>query len=343
MSKKYAIWGDFHCGIHQNSLFWHKVALQWADWFASQLEERKVKDIIFMGDFFDHRDEVAVNTLHVGYQVLQKLKDFNIIMIPGNHDSFYRDHSEINSLNIVQGWPNIQLLTKTSQLMIGNKLATFIPWGGTIDKIPKADYVFGHLEINTFRMVGTKVCEKGFDTAKLFDLGPKVYSGHFHLRQRRQYQENFINYVGNTFEMNFSDDGDQKGFYIIDPDEGLEEFVPNIVSPKHFKLLASQVLNLDLASLADKIKGNIIKLVIDTKISAEVIDMLQRNIILQRPATCTVEFLLNINAIDVLQDLKAEMVGVNIQDAITKFIENLEINDKPQLTEECLAYYKDIK
>ena len=160
---KVAVFTDLHLGIHQNSLFWHNVALKWADWFASELEARKVKDIIFMGDFFDHRDEVAVNTLHVGYQILDKLRDFNIIMIPGNHDSFYRDHATVNSLNIVQGWSNIRLLNETSQLMLGSRLATFVPWGGDLTEVSKtrSDYIFGHLELNSFRMVGTKVCEKG--------------------------------------------------------------------------------------------------------------------------------------------------------------------------------------
>ena len=343
MNKKIALFTDLHLGIHQNSLFWHGVALKWTDWFVSELEKKNIKDIIFMGDFFDHRDEVAVNTLHVGYQVLSKLKEYNIIMIPGNHDSFYRDHAEINSLNIVQGWSNIQLLNKTSQLMLGTKLATFVPWGGDVNKVPKSDYVFGHLEINTFRLHGTKVCDKGIEPTSVLNLSPRVYSGHFHLRDKREYQNSYINYVGNPFEMNFGDINNQKGVYILDLNNDTEEFITNDISPKHCKIFASEVANTDVKKYKQSIANNIVKLIVDIKISADAIDKIQKNIILYKPALCTVEFLLNINDIDMLKDISADMSGVNIENSITQFVNNLEIKEKKELISECLGYYNNIK
>ena len=184
---------------------------------------------------------------------------------------------------------------------------------------------------------------KGLPVDSILDIAPHVYSGHFHIRQRREYGSKFINYVGNPFEMNFADANDPKGFYIIDVQNDTEEFIPNKLSPVHHKLYASKILNEDLSKKADEIKNNIIRLVVDAKITADVIDKLQHNINLHKPASCTVEFLLNINAVDMLKDISADMIGINIENSIAEFVNNLDITDKKQLIEECITYYKNIK
>jgi len=192
-------------------------------------------------------------------------------------------------------------------------------------------------------MNGTKVCEKGLDVTNLLKLSPRIYSGHFHLRDRRDYQSSFVCYVGNPFEMNFGDINSSKGIYVLDLKTDTSEFIQNNISPTHFKLFASEILNKDLKKYKPQITNNIVKIVVDTKISADVIDKLQQSIIIYKPAVCTVEYLLDINAIDMLQDISSSMSGVNIENSITDFVNNLEIPNKEELIEECLSYYKDIK
>ena len=52
LSNKVAIFSDLHMGVHCNSSMWHKIATDWAKWFAMQLKEHNIKDVIFCGDFF---------------------------------------------------------------------------------------------------------------------------------------------------------------------------------------------------------------------------------------------------------------------------------------------------
>ena len=47
---KIAIFSDLHLGEHNNSATWHKIAIDWCDWFINKLKERKIKDVVFMGD-----------------------------------------------------------------------------------------------------------------------------------------------------------------------------------------------------------------------------------------------------------------------------------------------------
>ncbi|MEF3349911.1 hypothetical protein P0P49_08970, partial [Campylobacter jejuni] len=61
---------DIHIGVHNNSPFWHKVHIDWATWLVSELKAKDIKDIVICGDYFDSRDEIAVNTLHEGVNIL---------------------------------------------------------------------------------------------------------------------------------------------------------------------------------------------------------------------------------------------------------------------------------
>ena len=284
--NKVAIFSDLHLGVHQNSSFWHEASLKWCDWFVNELKRRNTKTILFLGDFFHYRDEVAVNTLDVGYRLLSRLSEYNIIMIPGNHDSFYKEHAEVNSLKIFSEWPNLHIFNEPTTVQFSNKSAAFIPWGGDIAS--KTDYLFGHFEINSFKMNGSKVCDKGYDAFKLLDRAKHIFSGHFHIRDTKQYQNGKILYVGNPFEMDFGDSGDTKGIYFLDFSTDELEFVENTLSPKHIKISTSKLLEGDKLS-DDIVSGNIVRLVVDKKISVDNVEKVLAKISAFKPAFASVD------------------------------------------------------
>ena len=87
--SKVAIFSDFHLGIKQDSAIWHEIALTWCDWFVSEVKKNGVDTVVFLGDFFHTRNNISANTLHVASKILDKLKDFKVHMILGNHDLYY--------------------------------------------------------------------------------------------------------------------------------------------------------------------------------------------------------------------------------------------------------------
>ena len=103
MDNTYAIFSDLHLGVHQNSSIWHKIALDWSDWFIGELNKKGIKKILFLGDYFHSRSEVSVNTLHVASDITHKFKDFEMKMIVGNHCSFLKEKSDIHSLSVFRG------------------------------------------------------------------------------------------------------------------------------------------------------------------------------------------------------------------------------------------------
>jgi hypothetical protein len=86
----------------------------------------------------------------------------------------------------------------------------------------EADIVMGHLDLNNFAMNDAMVQTNGYDKSivKRFE---RVYSGHFHHKN----DDGQIFYLGNQYEITWSDYNNQKGFHVLDTETREVEFVPN--------------------------------------------------------------------------------------------------------------------
>ena len=76
----------------------------------------------------------------------------NFYFINGNHDLFYRDKREINSVEYIRNIPNVHIV---NEWIVKDDVA-IIPWivqdeWKKIEKL-KAKYVFGHFELPYFKM-----------------------------------------------------------------------------------------------------------------------------------------------------------------------------------------------
>jgi hypothetical protein len=89
-------------------------------------------------------------------------------------------------------------------------------------KTAKADIVMGHLDLNNFAMNDAMKQTNGYDKniVKRFE---KVYSGHFHHKS----DDGQIFYLGNQYEITWSDYNNQKYFHILDTETREVEAVPN--------------------------------------------------------------------------------------------------------------------
>ena len=207
---------DIHIGVHQNGGIWHRIVLEWARWLDKQLQKKKIQDIVICGDLFHYRDEIAVNTIHIVTEFFNIFKKYNIVIIVGNHDAYYKDRSDVNSLSILSGWENITVVSEIATTPAYGRKLTFCPWGVKTEDIPVSDIIFGHFEIENFKFNFAKVCSKGTRVKDLLAKCPNIITGHFHIKQKRQYDEGQVVYLGNPFEMDFGDVDDQKGYHILD-------------------------------------------------------------------------------------------------------------------------------
>ena len=345
MNNKVAIFSDIHLGVHQNSSFWIEVSLDWVDWFKQDIQSKGITDVIFCGDFFHYRDEVSLISLDAGNKILDKLKGFNVYMITGNHDCYYKETSEVNSLSIFKGRDNITVYDSVHTKLVGDKKLTFCPWGTKISDIANSDILFGHFELQNFKMNAFKVCDNGDSPEELTKKAPLVFSGHFHLRDEKKFDTSTIVYVGNPFEMDFGDAYQRKGYYTLDIQQGSYEFIENANTPKHVKVYLSKLIKLKDVDTNFKsfIPNNLIKLVIDKNISSEHLDALIAKMSTYKPNDLHVDYDVNYNKIKLSDDTAVDLSGVDIIKAIEDFVAMLDINNKKEVVDYTIGLYNKSK
>lgn len=323
---KVALFTDIHIGIHKNSPIWHNISLEFCDWFVEQLHKNKITDIIFCGDFYHTRHEIEQTTLDCGVKFLTKLKDFNLIMIPGNHCCYFKHNSDVHSLSPFKEWGNITIFDKPTFVEVFGKKLAFCPWGTALSDIPISDYVFGHFELVNFKMNSFKVCEHGDNSEDLLRNCNNVFSGHFHLRDCKQYENNkTITYLGSPFEMDFGERDQSKGVTILDLNSGKTQFIENDISPRHKKISLTQLVETPslLNSLKENIKSNFVSVVIDKSIPTDVLEKIQTKFTFWDPLEIRFEHTLT--HLGQIQQTEFESVGIDILSTIQEYVDTLDI------------------
>jgi len=336
VDNNYAIFSDLHLGVHQNSPVWHKIALDWSDWFVSELKKKGIDKILFLGDYFHSRSDISVNTLHVASDITHKFKDFEMKMIVGNHCSFLKDKADIHSLSVFRGYPNIEIVDKPKMFHFGDKDVFACPWGTEMNDIANCDTILGHFEIESFKMNTYKLCEHGFTPSGLCKKSPLVFSGHFHLRDEREYKNSKIIYVGNPFEMDFGDTESTKGYYLMNFDTMEYTFHENEISPKHKKIKLSEYEN-----APSVVENNIVRIIVDKNIESEELEKYSANIKSQNPIAISFDNTIAFNPVSEELDEEYDLSGIDMVKAISDFVGLLDIDNKEDVTKYTTELYKN--
>ena len=225
---KVAIITDTHYGARKGSKHLHDYfEMFYRDVFFPSLEEHQIDTVIHMGDIFDSRKAIDLQTLEWSKRVvLDPLKKYKVYLTIGNHDCYYKNTNNVNSPQLLlQDYPNIEVYTKAAEVIVDKLKILFLPWINSenfedtekLIKKTKAKIAMGHLELNGFQATRGHMMENGMDIG-VFDKFEKVFSGHFHTRST----DGKIFYLGNPYEMFWNDVNDPRGFHIFDT-ETLEQ------------------------------------------------------------------------------------------------------------------------
>ena len=222
---KVAILNDTHAGIRNSSdIFADNADRFYSDVFFPFLRKNNIKRIIHLGDVFDNRKFINFKSLHrfrKGF--LAKLREYGMHMdvIPGNHDTFYKNTNELNALKELLGHYMGEVTIHMDPTVLdfdGTKIG-LVPWICPDNeercmhfiKTVNCDMLGGHFEIAGFDMLRGVKNEHGLSPS-VFDRFDMVLSGHFHVRS----QQGNITYLGSQMEFFWSDAHDNKYFHIYD-------------------------------------------------------------------------------------------------------------------------------
>ena len=128
------------------------------------------------------------------------------------------------------------------------------------------------LEAMDNKQTETVVNNQGYEPQSIFDFvkdGGTIFSGHFHMNDMFERNGKRFIYVGSPRELTWADEGNKKGFYILNPANDKKTFVENTFSPKHSTILYTTIKNNspeEFKKLLQDNKNNFLKLLFDINI-----------------------------------------------------------------------------
>jgi hypothetical protein len=286
--RKIFLLGDLHLGIRNNSIEWSNIQSSFLlDFFLQKIDEEgfdpKTDILVQLGDWHHVRESTNVRIFNLSLKIMEALTSKfkrGVFIILGNHDVYYKDRVDVNSLiGLSKIFNNLHVFSKPQLLEIGKHGFLMLPWNESKDNLKSSlikyhtksknqqNNIFCHADIKGASLNKFIKISSGLDKEDLSKF-KKIYAGHIHIRQEA---DNFL-YVGTPYEMDRGDCGNTKGFYILDVSKNKieEKFIENTSSPKHIKVEMSDLLELELPKIQKLFNNNFIDISIDSTLSSKV-------------------------------------------------------------------------
>jgi len=230
---KIALITDQHLdGRKGNLAFWNYFQKFYDEIFFPTLEKEGITTVIDLGDTFDNRKSMDFNTFHrVRDNYFERLKDYKVHMILGNHCTYYKNTNRVNSPELLlEQYDNITIYSTPKHVKLGSKKFLMLPWINKENhddvmellETSEAEICCGHLELTGFEVTPGMKMDHGMDP-KLFHRFQRVWSGHYHHKSKK----GNVQYLGNPYQMYWNDYKDVRGFHIYDTESDKLKHIAN--------------------------------------------------------------------------------------------------------------------
>ena len=333
---KVAIITDQHFGARNDSLhfinFFEKF---YTDTFFPKLQEEGITTLLILGDTFDRRKYVNFYSLKKTKEMFfDKLQEMGIKvhMLAGNHDTYFKNTNDVNSVDLLlREYSNVHVIDSPETITVDDTSICMMPWicpenyedsmkmiGDT-----NAQICMGHFEIQGFSMYNGMESHEGLsrDIFNKFDL---VFSGHYHHKS----SDGSIHYLGNPYELTWSDYNDPRGFHLFDLSTRELEFVRNPNSIFHkityddtLPNAISDISNMDLSAYKDTFN----KVIVVNKTNPYLFDLFMSNLYKQNPIDVSIVE----DNLDLTEGLDSDIIS-DAEDTLTilnKYVDNLQVQD----------------
>ena len=239
---KVALINDTHFGARNDSqAFMNYFRKFYEEVFFPTLQERGIDTIIHMGDVVDRRKFINWKTVYQMREIFFDVchgRHINLHLIVGNHDTYFRNTNIVNSLDGLRLEENHQfhIYQEPTEIELDGTKFFMQPWICDENREhslkameeTNAQVLFGHLEVKGFEMHVGQYSQSGVD-ASMFKKFDMAFSGHFHHKS----DNGNIYYLGNQYQITWSDYKDAKGFHIFDTETREVEVVLNPLEMFH--------------------------------------------------------------------------------------------------------------
>ena len=346
---KVAVITDTHWGARNDSqAFMDYFRKFYEEIFFPTLQEQGIDTIIHMGDVVDRRKFINWKTV---YQMREMFFDvcyernINLHLVTGNHDTYFRNTNQVNSLSGLRlaDKENFTIYEKSTEIELDGTKIFIQPWICDENKEESlkaieetnSQLLFGHLEVRGFEMHLGQYSQTGVD-ASMFKKFDMAFSGHFHHKS----DNGNIYYLGNPYQITWSDYKDSRGFHIFDTKTRELEFVLNPFEMFHKIHYDDEKMTLESIQNDDYsiYKNCYVKIVIINKKNPFWFDTLMDKLYAVDVADISV-------AENLDQDLNIE--GDMIDEAedtltiLSKYVNSLNIDNKKELDNLLISLYNE--
>ena len=346
---KVAVITDTHWGARNDSqAFMDYFRKFYEEIFFPTLQEQGIDTIIHMGDVVDRRKFINWKTV---YQMREMFFDvcyernINLHLVTGNHDTYFRNTNQVNSLSGLRlaDKENFTVYEKSTEIELDGTKIFIQPWICDENKEESlkaieetnSQLLFGHLEVKGFEMHAGQYSQTGVD-ASMFKKFDMAFSGHFHHKS----DNGNIYYLGNPYQITWSDYKDSRGFHIFDTKTRELEFVLNPFEMFHKIHYDDEKMTLESIQNDDYsiYKNCYVKLIIMNKKNPFWFDTLMDKLYAADVADISI-------AENFDQDLDIEDDMINeAEDTLTilsKYVNSLNIDNKEELDNLLISLYNE--
>ena len=346
---KVAVITDTHWGARNDSqAFMDYFRKFYEEIFFPTLQEQCIDTIINMGDVVDRRKFINLKTV---YQMREMFFDvcyernINLHLVTGNHDTYFRNTNQVNSLSGLRlaDKENFTIYEKSTEIELDGTKIFIQPWICDENKEESlkaieetnSQLLFGHLEVRGFEMHLGQYSQTGVD-ASMFKKFDMAFSGHFHHKS----DNGNIYYLGNPYQITWSDYKDSRGFHIFDTKTRELEFVLNPFEMFHKIHYDDEKMTLESIQNDDYsiYKNCYVKLIIMNKKNPFWFDTLMDKLYAADVADISI-------AENFDQDLNIEDDMINeAEDTLTilsKYVNSLNIDNKEELDNLLISLYNE--
>lgn len=200
------------------------------DQIANHPDIGHLDEIVFCGDLFHTHGKLDASVLRVAYEGIRKILqkstvDMMFTFLVGNHDTGLKDKST-HALHWIDAFgPRVRVVNNYFHSTIAN--ASFLSYTESKEEMEKffslaQDTCFMHQGIADVPMGSGFLINELFDLDMIPEDVSHVYTGHYHEYNRVSDKATVI---GSTMQLNWSDEGKDKGFLIVDTKTGEVEQV----------------------------------------------------------------------------------------------------------------------
>lgn len=346
MNNKVILSTDWHFG-KSNGKF-DDIILNGIYELCDYAKENKISTLFNLGDTMEMKQIISTSSLNYLAKAFIRLSETfeNIFVIVGNHDMSTKSYdSNGHNLHILAGYKNVRLIDDSSIIEMFGKKIYLLPYLPSHNlksyKFKQADYMFGHIEVQGFMLNQFVKAEEGISTDTFTNKYDHVYLGHFHKRQ----ESDKITYIGNMCRFFYGEDDDQRGWTVLNINDGSTEFI-EYKHPKMFKFKLSALMDRDdLTSIFDP--GDNLKLVIDKNVKYSVMEEFKAKLILE----CKINelvlddqyFAYDVDEFDVLEELENDDPnGTSEPTFIEYLITEISKQEKLETDDSVIVYLKEL-